>query len=172
MAERQRRPQDGRTGRRDGQAENEPEGQGESNPEFGRYVALLANSMYKGIAERAAPYDLSPLDVYLLMVCMDKGECTATQLAQLLPVDASRVSRLVTGLADRRLLRRRRLRNDRRVVMLRLSPEGNEVTAEITRNMQEYYAMLTRGLSDRDMRSFSNIALRILANYEAIVGSE
>ena len=64
-------------------------------------MSHLENVVYKGIASEAAPYDLFPLDVQLLMVCMEMGECTATQLAVQLPVDASRISRLVTGLADR-----------------------------------------------------------------------
>ena len=65
-------------------------------PDLGRYVSRLENAVYKGIASEATPYDLSPLDVYLLMICMEMRECTATQLAVQLPVDASRISRLVT----------------------------------------------------------------------------
>ena len=92
----------------------------------------------------------------------------ATQLAVQLPVDASRISRLVTVLADRGLLRRRRLRSDRRIVMLRLSPDGQAVTSELTERMQSYYAKLTEGLNEREMRTFAATALRIVANYEAM----
>ena len=145
--------------------------QGRSNelaPDLGRYVSRLENVVYKGIASEATPYDLSPLDVYLLMICMEMGECTATQLAVQLPVDASRISRMVTGLVDRGLLRRRRLRSDRRIVMLRLSENGNTVTSEVTERMQSYYDKLTEGLDEREMRAFAATALRIVANYEAM----
>ena len=141
---------------------------GDRLPDLGTYVSRLENAVYKGIAAEAAPYDLSPLDVYLLMICVEMGECTATQLADMLPVDASRISRLVTGLADRGLLRRRRLRNDRRIVMLRLSPKGLELTSEVTQRMQAYYAKLTEGLGEQEMNSFAAAALRIVANYEAM----
>ena len=131
-------------------------------------MSRLENVVYKGISERATHFDLSPLDVYLLMTCMEMKECTATQLALLLPVDASRISRLVTGLVDMGLLRRRRLRNDRRVVMLRLSPKGEETTSQVTEQMQTYYSKLTEGMNEREMRAFEATAMRIIANYEAM----
>ena len=136
--------------------------------DLGRHVARLENAVYKGIAEEAAPYGLAPLDVYLLTICQEMGECTATQLARMLPVDASRISRLVTGLADLGLLRRRRLRSDRRIVMLRLTPKGAELTAEVSERMQDYYARLTEGLREREIRAFANASMRIVANYEAM----
>ena len=135
-------------------------------PDLGTYVSRLENAVYKGIAAEAAPYDLFPLDVYLLLICQEAGECTATQLAQMLPVDASRISRLVTGLADKGLVRRRRLRNDRRIVMLRLSPQGEQLTSEMTERMQSYYDRLTEGVSEREMRAFAATALRIVSNYD------
>ena len=141
---------------------------GDRRPDLGTYVSRLENAVYKGIAEETAPYDLAPLDLYLLVICLERGECTATQLADMLPVDASRISRLVTGLADRGLLRRRRLRNDRRIVMLRLSPKGQELTSEVTERMQAYYARLTEGVSGTEMNAFAATALRIVANYEAM----
>ena len=124
--------------------------------------------IYKGIAAEVAPYGISPIDVQVMMICLERRECTVTQLARLLPVDASRVSRLVTGLVDRGLLRRRRLRNDRRVVMLRLSPDGKRLTSELARKMRQYYAKVTDGFSERDMGRFAEIAMGIIANYEAM----
>ena len=60
-----------------------------------------------------------------------------------MPTDPSRISRMVTKLVDMGLLRRRRLRNDRRIVMLRLTPEGNELTSQLVEQAQLYYAALT-----------------------------
>ncbi len=157
--------------RRRSQGEQD-ESAGGVRPDLGRYVSSLANAVYKGIGAEVARYDLSPLDIQLLMICMEMNECAATQLAQLLPVDASRISRLVTGLADRGLLRRRRLRRDRRIVMLRLSPRGQELTVQVTEHMQSYYARLTQGLNEREMRAFATTAMKISANYAAMVEAE
>ena len=140
-------------------------------PDLGRFVSALAYAVDRGIAREMSSHALLPLDVHLLVICREMGECTATQLAQLLPVDAARISRLVNGLVERGLIIRRRPPNDRRVVMLRLSPDGEELTAEISRRMQEFYAGLTRGLTEEEMQAFTAAALRIIANHEAMTNS-
>ena len=93
---------------------------------------------------------------------MEEGELTATELARVLPVDASRISRLVTRMVDRKLLIRRRLRHDRRVVMLRLSEDGNELTAELRRRVQAYYSTITENVSDEEMRVFRSTVFKML----------
>ena len=127
--------------------------------------------MDRGIAREMTPHNLLPLDVHLLTICREIGECTATQIAQLLPVDAARISRLVNGLVERDLLIRRRPRSDGRIVLLRPSTEGEELTAEVAQRMQEFYAGLTCGLTEEELRAFTATALQIIANHEAMTDS-
>jgi DNA-binding MarR family transcriptional regulator len=129
-------------------------------------VAGLVNAVDKGMAKEVAPYGLTSLDFSLLKVCLEK-ESTATQLAQVLPVDGARISRIVTGLVDKGLLRRRRLRNDRRIVMLRLSEEGRELTSVVLQKMKRYDTMLTEGIGEEEMRVFVSVTARIIANHAA-----
>ena len=143
----------------------------DSRSDMGSLVPDLAYAVERGITLLVAPYDLTPIDVRLLLICREMDECTATQLARLLPVDAGRISRVVNTLVEMDLLRRRRQREDRRVVMLRLTPHGEEVTAEVARSLQEYFARLTEGLSERQIDAFTAAAQRIVDNYEAISGS-
>ena len=139
--------------------------------DLGRYVSRLANLIYKRVAEEVGAYDLSPFEVQVLMICRERGESTATQLARLLPIDASRISRLVTILVDRDLLIRRRLRRDRRIVMLRLSPHGEQMISRVGPRLESVYSRLTDGLSEREMEGFASIAQRIEANSEAMAKS-
>ena len=143
----------------------------ELEPDLGRFVANLALAVDRGIARRMAHHDLMPLDVHLLIICQQLGECSATQLVQLLPVDAARISRLVNGLVERDLLIRRRPRNDRRVVLLSLSAEGEALTTEVTRHLRDFYAGLTRGLTEGELEAFFAVAQRLIANHEAMTGS-
>lgn len=143
----------------------------ELSPDLGRFVATLAHTVDRGIAREMAPHDLLPLDVHLLVICQEMGECTATQLAQLLPVDAARISRLVNGLVERGLLIRRRPRNNRRIVLLRLSSVGEELASEVYQRIREYYAGLTQGLTEGELQAFNSAALRIIANQEAMANS-
>ncbi len=135
--------------------------------DLGTYMLALVNAVDEGIRDEAAPFDLTSVEYSLLSACMERGEATATQLAVLLPVDTSRISRMVNGLVERGLLTRRRMSDDRRVVMLRLSEEGNEVTLNIRRRVEVYYATLTQDVSEEEMSLFLSTMLKMLANYTA-----
>ena len=138
---------------------------------MGSLVPDLAYAVDRGITLLVAPYDLTPIDVRLMMICRQMDECTATQLARMLPVDAGRISRVVNTLVEKGLLSRRRQRDDRRVVMLRLTDEGAEVVAEIDDRLREYFARLAEGLNEVEVYAFATAAQRIIANYETISGS-
>ena len=112
-----------------------------------------------------APYYITSLEYGVLRDCMIKGECTATELAATLPVDASRISRIVNTLVERGLLIRRRLRDDRRVVMLRLSDEGRELTSTLNQRMQAYNARLMENVAEEELSVFASVARKILANH-------
>lgn len=114
-----------------------------------------------------ARYGMGFAEYVLLSACQEEGETTVSQLTRRMPVDASRISRIVTDLVDAGLVRRRRLRHDRRVVMLSLTPRGQELVADATKRLQDYYVELTEGISKRDMQSFAATAREIAANFEA-----
>ncbi len=139
--------------------------------DLGKSVSSLMNVIAKGMEEELDPYGLSPLEFNLLRTCIERGECTATELAEELPVDASRISRIVTILVDKGLLVRRRLRSDRRIVMLSLSDEGNEQIATLVDQMRAYEAQLLQNVSERDVRVFATTVSKILANHESLKSS-
>ena len=132
-------------------------------------VASLINAIEKGMQREVAPHAVTPLEFQLLRTCQESGkEVTATHLARFLPVDPARISRLVTSLVDKGMLRRRRLREDRRIIMLRLSDEGKALTLKISRNMATYSDKLTKGIDGHEMQIFASVASRIAANYAAM----
>ena len=150
-----------------------PESEGQaSHVDLGACVTSLASVIVKGMAEVVEPHGLTPMEFSLLRACMSAGECTATELAAVLPVDASRISRLVTRLVDRDLLIRRRLRDDRRIVMLRLSDQGTELTNLLDGRIREYDARLTENIGMEEMSVFESVTLKILANHEAMLSSQ
>ena len=134
-------------------------------------VNALVNVVGKGLMAEISSYQLAPQEVNFLRLCMDMGEeCTATQLADYLPIDPARISRIVTRLVDRGLLIRRRIPDDRRVVMLRLSDEGVELTTSIVRAMERYEARLTDSISPDEMAVFRSVTARILTNHSELEG--
>ena len=154
---------------------NPPDGPGhpidDLSSNLGGQITGLFNALDKAMAREVAPHGITSLEYDLLWYCLEE-ERTATELAQVLPVDGSRISRLVTGLVDRGLLRRRRLRSDRRIVMLSLTDEGRATTARIFENMRRYYAMLTEEIGEEELRVFASVSARIVARHTAVQGSE
>ena len=140
---------------------------GELSARLGIDIFDIFNALDKALVQRAAPYGITNSEYALIWHCLE-GERTATQLAQVLPMDGSRISRIVTELVNKGLLVRRRLQADRRIVMLSLTSEGMEITSRIFQNMQHYYTMITEGISEEEMRAFSSVKSRILANHASL----
>ncbi|MCY3923109.1 MAG: MarR family winged helix-turn-helix transcriptional regulator [Chloroflexi bacterium] len=88
-------------------------------------------------ATALARHQLAPMEYRLLFLLAQRGSATAAQLAPELPIDPSYISRTVQRLVERTLLRRRRGRQDRRQVQLRLSAAGLELIETATVTLRE-----------------------------------
>ena len=132
------------------------------------YIASLLAAVEKGMAEVLSPYGLVALEFKLLKFCLRNEECTATQLAEALPTDPARISRLVNGLVEMGFLSRRRLTTDRRIVMLTLTEAGRERILESDRAIQGFFDVLEQGISPEARGAFISIAVTMTANYDAM----
>lgn len=155
-------------------SQDNPDRRAESPPwDLRGSIDDLLTAFYQGAAKEATRYNLTVPEFNLLRTCLRREEeCTATELARVLPVDASRISRMVTILVDRGLLQRRRLPEDRRVVMLSLTEEGVEMTSQILQIINQSNASLMEGIEEEEIRAFASVVSRILANHAAMRSSE
>ena len=87
------------------------------------------------------------------------------------PDEAARISRVVTKMVDRGLMRRRRPRNDRRVVFLTLTDEGKALTLELHRRVQAYEATLSKGVCEEEMAVFVSVTSKVMTNHAALAQS-
>ena len=136
--------------------------------DLGACVRGLLNTVAKGMEAEVAPHGLTSLQFALLRVFLQEEEWTATQLAQVLPVHVSRISRVVTKLVDMGLMRRRRPRNDRRVVILTLTDEGKALTSELDRRVRAFDARLAEDISEEEMATFASVTSTVIANHSAL----
>ena len=132
------------------------------------HVARLLDAVDKGMAEVLSPYGLIALEFKVLKFCLRNRECTATQLAEVLPTDPARISRLVHGLVERGFLARRRLTSDRRIVMLSLTEAGRNRIVESDRAIQGFFEGLAQGVSEEARSFFVSIAVTMTANYDML----
>ena len=136
--------------------------------DLGECVAALVNVVARGMEEISAPHGLAHMEFALLRLFMKREEWTTTDLAEVLPVNVSRISRMVSKLVSMGLMQRRRLRSDRRVVMLTLTERGRGLTQEFQQRVSAYYARLCQGISDSEMFIFESCTSRIVANFAAM----
>lgn len=132
---------------------------------FGQYATALLNVVAKGVDAETKAHNLKPLDFALLRLFLTDDEWTPTELARVLPVEVSAISRLVTKLVDRGLLYRRRPRTDRRIVLLKLTEEGTALALEMHRRVQAYEESLVQDIPEDEIENFLSTIRKILDNY-------
>ena len=141
---------------------------GKEPADLGSCVAGLVKTLAKETADLVAAHGLIPLDFALLRLFVGKEQWTTTELAEMLLVKTSRISRVVAKLVGMGLMRRRRPRNDRRVLFLTLTEEGKALTLELHRRVQHCEAKLSEGVSEEEMAVFASVTSTVMANHSAL----
>ena len=121
-----------------------------------------------GIGREAAAYDLTPMELAVVRLFLTDLEWTATELAQMISVGASTMSRVVNKLVDSGVQSRCRPREDRRLVFLKLTEEGVALCFELREKAHSYDKILTRGISAEDLETYLATIRRIMANHAAL----
>lgn len=136
--------------------------------DLGTCVTGLVNAVARGMAQIVAAHGLTHIDFALLRLFLGAEEWTTTQLAEMLPLAPSGISRSVTKLVDKGLVQRRRLLSDRRVVILTLTEEGLELTQDLHVRVQAFDSSLCEGVGEQDLAAFVSVTSRVVANYAAL----
>lgn len=66
------------------------------------------------------------------------------------------------------LVLRRRLLNDRRVVILTLTEKGLKLTQDLHRRVQAFDSGLCEGVCEGEMVVFASVCRTVMANYSAL----
>lgn len=124
----------------------------------------LLDAVSKGVDRVITVHGLTRLDFALIRLFLSEHEWTTTDLARVLPVEVSAISRMVKKLVSRGLLFRRRSRRDRRIVFLKLTEAGAALGIELQSSMQAYEESLTVGIGKEELDTFVAVIRKILAN--------
>lgn len=133
--------------------------------DLGKCVAGLVNAVARGTEEQLEPWGFSALEFSILGVCLSAGTTTVTGLAEVIPIDSGRISRLVNKLYNKGLISRQRMASDRRVVKLQLSDEGFDLVPRLVQLVEDYNKMLLTDISVEDQARFVAICHRIIENH-------
>ena len=140
--------------------------------DLGAFVTGVVGAVTWCVRDEIEPDGINSLEFAVLRALQYSETSTATQLGHLLPADPSRISRAVNGLVSRRLVRRRRLRSDRRVVTLEMTDEGAELIRDLSQRVERRYAELLEGVSPEHVRIFMATGEKIMQNRGAARGAQ
>ena len=95
------------------------------------------------------------------------GQCSITELAGLLGLELSTVSRRVKALEDRGLVERRVSPTDRRTALLSLTPEGRELFERLSASWRDMLAEVLEGWDPFTVEVFSELFARFAGALDA-----
>jgi MarR family transcriptional regulator, multiple antibiotic resistance protein MarR len=140
-------------------------------PEGGLSVGYLLGraraSLLAGIDAELAPFGLNSMQYAVLKHLAEGSARTAADLCRSMYYDTGSMTRILDRLEEKGLLRRERCREDRRVVFLRLPPQGRaqwpRLLAIGTRVLAEHLA----GFSQTEIDALKDYLGRMIANGQA-----
>ena len=134
---------------------------------IGQHAKALVNAVAKGADREAAAYNITPTEFAVIRLFLTDLEWTSSELGQMLSVDTSAMSRVVTKLVDRGVLHRRRCRKNRRLVHLKLTEEGVALGLELHKRAHSYEDMLIHGINAEHLSICLDTIKKIVANHIA-----
>jgi DNA-binding MarR family transcriptional regulator len=85
----------------------------------------------RSTAERIIRQGVSMTQIHVLWLLDNHGELPMSRLAELLAVSPSNSSGLIDRMVERQLVERRRVQDDRRLVVVGIGPEGSRLLREL-----------------------------------------
>ncbi len=129
---------------------------------LGYWVGTLGSAMRKGLEDELAPMGVTPGQWVILEAAFSGNADTLSGLARIIPVDAAAISRQLDKLQQRGLVRRRRLRSDRRTVRIELTDAGRELVPKLTPRVEANNLRFLSGITTDDQALFVETIKKML----------
>jgi len=134
----------------------------------GYLMKRIGLSLVWQVDKRLEAHDLTSAQWGPLMHLRKAGRSTVADLARLMQLDAGSMTRLLDRLEAKGLCKRVRSTDDRRVVLVELTPEGATAIAEVPAVLAEVMNAHLAGFSKTEWQALKQYLLRMLANGEAL----
>jgi DNA-binding MarR family transcriptional regulator len=127
----------------------------------GYWLRCLSNFVSYSFAERLAKEDVTVPQWVLLRTLYSHDNITLNQLAQLIGLDKSSVSRMVERLVQRKLVNRDE-GNDRRSLGLGLTPDARKLVPRLAKHADQNDASFFKTLSQKQRKEFLGTIKQLL----------
>ena len=135
-----------------------------SQDHLGYLVGTPGSAMRKSLEDELAPMGVTPAQWVILEAAFSGNADTLTALARIIPVDAAAISRQLDKLQQRGLVRRRRLRSDRRTVRIELTDAGRELVPKLAPRVEANNRRFLSGITTDEQSAFTEIIQKMIQN--------
>jgi len=112
--------------------------------------------------EECGDYDITPVQYGLLTSLAENPDMDQNSLGRELGIDRTNVADVLNRLTRRGLIERNRSKEDKRMVLARLTPEGERVTREMYMAMQRAQLRLLEPLPPAERTAFLTMLIRLV----------
>jgi DNA-binding MarR family transcriptional regulator len=128
----------------------------------GYLLRRLHQIHYALFFEECAGFDITPVQYGLLTTLSLNPDLDQNSLGRELGIDRTNVADVLARLARRGLLTRHRSKEDKRMVLARLTPSGQRITAEMYDAMERAQNRLLQPLPPGERQAFIGTLLRLI----------
>jgi DNA-binding MarR family transcriptional regulator len=131
---------------------------------IGRLLGRVKIEMHDALERELAPHDITAAQFVILMNLSTGEVDSASKLCKGVSYDPGAMTRMLDRLEAKGLIRRVRCGDDRRKVILELTPEGKAVYPKLVATYVGVLNRFLRGFTKTDVRQLETLLSRILAN--------
>lgn len=135
--------------------------------EFGKLSFAIHKNMKHFLTE-GIDSAISLPHIYLLGFIKVHGPCIVTEISNYLDITLSGVTSLVNKLVDLKLVSRERSEEDRRIVRISLTEEGEIILDKVQENKNKLFDMCFYNVTDEEVESFFQVHRKITQNLLAL----
>lgn len=150
-----------------------PETEKSAAPEPGNHRGLIAEAFLLAreirctVDRELGPLGITAQQAGVLMITRLHEGCGVSELAEKLDADTAGMTRLVDRLEAKGLVVRKPSTGDRRMVVVRLTREGEELTPELISAFRRTHERLLAGIPDADVERLRDLMRRVRENSAA-----
>jgi DNA-binding MarR family transcriptional regulator len=124
----------------------------------------IMREMRGAIGRRAAEFDITPQQAFLLVRTLRRPEASPTELGAEVGTDNAGITRLVDRLEAKGLVARRNHPGDRRSIVIELTQSGQELAPSLAPIFAGVERQLIADLSNEEVSHLKALLRRLLAN--------
>jgi DNA-binding MarR family transcriptional regulator len=128
----------------------------------GYLLRRLHQIHYALFFEECAGFDITPVQYGLLTTLAVNPDLDQNSIGRELGIDRTNVADVLARLTRRGLLERRRSKEDKRMVLARLTPAGQRITDEMYGAMKRAQDRLLQPLPAGERKTFINTMIRLI----------